>query len=130
MWTAIAETETRKGIVAGWLTSDRGSGVVFSELKNGKIFVQAQIDYGKLHVKPGQTETLETFAVGYFDDARFGLEAWADAVAKVYLVKLKPQPVGYCTWYHAHASSEKESARANRLRRPKSEAVRIFFHPD
>jgi alpha galactosidase C-like protein len=29
-------------------------------------------------------------------------------VAKVYRVKLKPQPVGYCTWYHAHASSEKE----------------------
>lgn len=23
-------------------------------------------------------------------------------------MKLKPQPVGYCTWYHAHASSEKE----------------------
>jgi Melibiase len=108
MWTAIAETETRKGIVAGWLTSDRGSGVVFSELKNGKIFVQSQIDYGKLHIKPGQAETLETFAVGYFDDARFGLEAWADAVAKVYRVRLKPQPVGYCTWYHAHASSEKE----------------------
>ena len=108
MWTAIAETETRKGVVAGWLTSDRGGGVVFSELKNGKIFVQSQIDYGKLHVKPGQTESLETFAVGYFDDARFGLEAWADAVAKLYRVKLKPQPVGYCTWYHAHASSEKE----------------------
>lgn len=105
MWTAIADPEARKGIVAGWLTSDRGSGVVFTD---SKLHVDAQIDYGKLRIKPNQTETLETFAVGYFDDARLGLEAWADAVVKIYRVKLKPQPVGYCTWYHAHASSEKE----------------------
>jgi hypothetical protein len=37
MWTAVAEPETRKGIVAGWITSDRGSGVVFTELKTGKL---------------------------------------------------------------------------------------------
>ncbi len=108
MWTAVAEPGNNKGLVAGWLTADRGSGVVFSELKGGKLRLAAQIDYGKLRVKPGRTETLETFALGSFDDARFGLEAWADAVAKVYRVKLKPQPAGYCTWYHAHASSEKE----------------------
>ena len=108
MWTAIADPGTRRGIVAGWITSDRGSGVVFSDLKAGKLGVDAQIDYGKLRIKPGKTEALETFAVGYFDDARLGLEAWADAVARVYRVKLKAQPVGYCTWYHAHASSEKE----------------------
>jgi len=108
MWTAVADPETRKGVVAGWISSDRGSGVAFSELKGGELRIDAQIDYGKLRVKPGQTETLETFAVGYFNDARLGLEAWANAIAKVYRVKLKPQPVGYCTWYHAHASSEKE----------------------
>jgi hypothetical protein len=108
MWAAIADPETRAGLVAGWLSADRGSGVVFPNLKAGKLRVDAQIDCGKLRVKPNQTETLETFAVGYFDDARLGLEAWADAVAKVYRIKLKPQPVGYCTWYHAHASNEKE----------------------
>lgn len=108
MWTAIADPQTRKGIVAGWLTSDRGSGVVLSELNNSRLHLNAQIDYGKLRIKPNQTETLETFAIGSFDDARLGLEAWADAVAKVYQVKLNPQPVGYCTWYHAHASSEKD----------------------
>lgn len=105
MWTAIADPETRHGVVAGWLTSDRGSGVV---LTDSNLRVNAQIDYGKLRIKPHQTEPLETFAVGYFDDARLGLEAWADAVAKIYRVKLKPQPVGYCTWYHARASSERE----------------------
>jgi hypothetical protein len=52
IWTAIADPETR--LVAGWLTSDRGSGVVFSELSAGK-----------LRIKPNQTETLEAFAVGY-----------------------------------------------------------------
>jgi hypothetical protein len=108
IWTAVADPETRRGVVAGWISSDRGSGVAFSELKGGQLRIDAQIDYGKLRVKPGQKETLETFAVGYFDDARLGLEAWANAVAKVYRVKLKPQPAGYCTWYHAHASSEKE----------------------
>lgn len=108
MWTAIADPETRKGIVAGWITSDRGGGAVFSKLENGKLHLDAQIDYGKLRIKPGANETLETFAIGSFDDARLGLEAWADAVAKVYQVKLKPQPAGYCTWYHAHSSSEKD----------------------
>ena len=69
MWTAIADPQTRKGLVAGWLTSDRGSGVVLTELKNSKLHLDAQIDYGKLRIKPNQTETLETFAIGSFDDA-------------------------------------------------------------
>ena len=32
--------------------------------------------------------------------------AWADEVAKRQNIKLPPQPCGYCTWYHARASSE------------------------
>ena len=44
--------------------------------------------------------------MGYFDDARLGLEAWADEVAEDYKIKLPPQPSGYCTWYHAGASNE------------------------
>ena len=38
---------------------------------------------GRLQLAAGQTEELETFAIGYFDDARLGLEAWADAVAGI-----------------------------------------------
>ncbi len=110
MWVAIANPQTRNGIVAAWLTSYRGSGVLFPELKDGTLRVDAQIDYGKLRVKPGQTENLETFALGYFADARFGLEAWADAVAKVHEIKLPPQPLGYCTWYHARASTDAKLA--------------------
>ena len=48
---------------------------------------------------PGQDAETETFALGWFDDARLGLEAYADAIAKVYAIKLPPQPAGYCTWY-------------------------------
>ena len=33
MWLAAAEPESRNGIVAGWVTTDRGSGVVFAESK-------------------------------------------------------------------------------------------------
>ena len=111
MWMAVAEPKTRRGVVAGWITTDRGSGAVFAEEAGGAVRVTGQIDYGKLKIAPGADETLETLAVGYFDDARLGLEAWADAVAKVYAIHLPPILVGYCTWYHAGASDEKGLAK-------------------
>ena len=98
-WLAIADPQTRNGIVLGWLTDDRGSGVLFTKVEGGTLRAEAQIDYGHLRIDPGKTSDLETLAIGYFDDARLGLEAWADAVAKVYDIHLPPQPVGYCTWY-------------------------------
>ena len=113
MWLAVAEAASRSGVVAGWLTSERGSGVVFARVTNGQARLEAQLDYGRLRIKPGQSETLETFAIGFFDDARFGLEAWADLVAKLHGIKLHPQPVGYCTWYsrpHGGSSDEKSIA--------------------
>lgn len=108
MWLTVADPTTRHGVVTGWITSERGSGVVFPESTEGRLRVRPQIDYGKLRLAPGAEQQTETLAVGYFDDARLGMEAWADAVAKVYDIHLPPQPDGYCTWYHARASSEKE----------------------
>jgi len=90
---------SRNGIVAGWITHDRGSGVVFSPQKDGAVRLQAQLDYGRLLIKPGADAATETFALGSFDDARLGLEAYADTIAKVYHIKLPPQPAGFCTWY-------------------------------
>lgn len=113
VWLAVAEPQTRKGVVFGWLTHDRGSGVLFSKVDGNAVQVDAQIDYGKLRITPGKSEELETLAIGYFDDARLGLEAWADAVAKVYDIHLPPQPAGYCTWYskpHGGAADEKHLA--------------------
>jgi hypothetical protein len=110
MWLAVADPESRNGVVGGWLTAERGSGVVLARAEDGGVRLDAQIDYGRLRLAPGRGETLETFALGYFDDARLGLEAWADAVARVHQVRLPPQPAGYCTWYHARASDEKKLA--------------------
>ena len=112
-WLAVAEPMTRNGVVLGWLTQDRGSGVIFSAVKDNHLEIETRLDYGRLRVAPGKSRELETLAIGYFDDARLGLEAWADAVAKVYDIHLPPQPAGYCTWYsqpHGGASDEKHLA--------------------
>jgi hypothetical protein len=108
---AIADPKTRNGIVAAWLTNERGSGVVFSDIQNDTLLLEPRIDYGRLQLDAGQTETLETFIFGGFSDARLGLEAYAEAVATRYAIALPPQPVVYCTWYHAGASNEKDLAR-------------------
>jgi hypothetical protein len=112
-WLAVVEPRDRNGVVAGWVTDDRGSGVVFSKPEDGMPRLDAQIDFGRLRVGAGKTAGLETFAAGYFDDARLGLERWADTVAAIYQVKLPPQPAGYCTWYSrpfGQASDEKHLA--------------------
>ena len=86
MWMAVADPQTRRGVVAGWLSTDRGSGVVSAGVEGEKVQLDAQLDYGRLRLAPGQTETLETFAIGWFDDVRLGLEAWAGAAAKVHQI--------------------------------------------
>jgi len=106
MWAAVAEPATRRGVVAGWLTTDRGSGVVRMDVTNGAVRLLPHADYGRLPLAPGRSETLETFALGLFDDARLGLEAYADQIAKVYEIRLPPMPVVHCTWYVDRASNE------------------------
>ncbi len=98
-WLTVADPPTRHGVVAGWLTFNRGSGVLFSRIVEGRARMEARLDYGRLRLAPGKTENLETLAIGYFDDARLGLEAWADTIAQLNAIRLPPQPAGYCTWY-------------------------------
>lgn len=112
-WLATVEPQSRNGVVAGWLTHDRGSGVLFSRMAGRAASIDGRIDYGRLVIPPDGDVQLETFAIGYFEDARLGLEAWADAVARVYDVRLPSQPTGYCTWYskpHGGASDERHLA--------------------
>lgn len=106
MWQAIVHPQSRNGVVGGWLTTERGSGVVFAGLTNRQPCMSARVEYGRLRLAPKQTEALETFAIGYFEDARIGMEAWAGAVARVLEIKLPPLPTVYCTWYHAGSSDE------------------------
>jgi len=103
---AIAHPGTRAGIVAGWVSHDRGSGALFSSMENGQVVLRARIDYGGL-TTGGDSELL---VLGFFDDARLGLEAYADLVAGYYRISLPPIPSGYCTWYsnpHGGASDER-----------------------
>jgi len=107
---AVANPATRAGVVAGWLTHERGSGVVLSSANESSVRIEGRSEYGKLLIEPGQTAEGELFAVGYFDDGLVGLEAYADAIARANRVKLRPVTSGYCTWYHSGALSEKRMA--------------------
>ena len=112
-WLAVAEPKSRHAVVAGWLTQDRASGVLFTKTDGDAVNVAARSDYGRLRLAPGASAETETLAVGCFDDGRIGLESWADAVAKQYRIKLPPQPAGFCTWYaekHGGAADEKNLA--------------------
>jgi hypothetical protein len=99
LFLTLADPATRRGVVTGWLTEDRGSGVLFSGIKDGEVNVRAQIDYGHLFIPANQSVQLEALAIGIFDDARLGEERYADALKKQYNIKLRPQMAGYCTWY-------------------------------
>ena len=110
MFLSIADPESRNGAVGGWLSCDRGSGIVFSGKDGDDASLKARIDYGRLLIGPGKTATGEIFVIGHFKDARGGLEKYADLVADYYKIDLPPQPDGYCTWYsrpHGRASDEK-----------------------
>ena len=107
---AVADPKTRAGVAAGWLTHNRGSGIVLSAPDGKAIRIDGRSEYGNLRIDPGKTADGETFAVGYFADTLDGLEAYADAAAKATRIKLSPVTSGYCTWYHARALDEKRMA--------------------
>lgn len=109
-FSAIANPETRNGVVCGWLTHDRGVGVFFASNNAGQTEVRAQIDFGHFQVDPGKSRPTETLLIGYFDDARVGLEAYTDSIVRHYDIKLAESPGVYCTWYHAGASDEQRVA--------------------
>lgn len=109
LFLTLADPATRRGVVAGWLTEDLGSGVLFSGANAGQVGFRARIDYGHLSIPGGGSARLETLAVGIFEDARIGEELYADAVARQYHIRLHPQINGYCTWYsnpHGGAADE------------------------
>jgi hypothetical protein len=108
-----AANAKNNGLVASFLTSNRGSGVIFSSIKDNKPTIDVRLDYGALQIKPDEKAKSEVFALGYFDDARKGLEKYAENVAKVYDIKLKPQPTVYCSWYHLYTSVNENNFKHN-----------------
>jgi alpha-L-fucosidase len=112
-WMAVADPATRAGVVGGWLTHERGSGVVSTKLQGGKPNLEARLEYGCLRIEAGKSAASETFIIGWFADTRLGLEAWADAVAKRMAITLPPMPIVYCTWYdNVHGGSSNAKALA------------------
>ena len=104
---AIADPVSRAGIVSGWLTNDHASGIV----RSSGADVEAVAEFGGAVLPAGQAIEGDAFAVGYFENAFDGLEAWADAAARANRVKLLPLPRGgYSTWYHDRALDEKRMA--------------------
>ena len=116
---------SRQGIVAGFLTTERAA-VWSSPNKKTSNSNRGPARHGRLTVKPGETVQLETFVIGYFDDVRAGLEAWADEVANRQHVKLPPQPCGYCTWY-LPAVERAGDGQADRDRRQGTGPLRLPF---
>ncbi len=107
----IADPQSRRGLVIGWLTHERGSGIVSAAGTNTVPECSAHIDYGDLRIPPnGEAET-EILLVGFFDDVRLGLEQYAESIARYYDIHLPPRPTVYCTWYHARASNEHDIVR-------------------
>lgn len=90
---------TRNGVVTGWLTNERGSGVVFSDTCNNGVRITPQIDYGRLLLPAGGSTALETLVIGYFGDARLGEEQFAAAIAQRQHIHLPQRRAVYCTWY-------------------------------
>ena len=107
---AVVRPADRGGAVAGWLTHNRGSGVVTGRPQGKSVALEARSEYGRLLVPPGGSADGETLAVGWFDDALAGLEAYADAVARANAITLRKCPSGYCTWYHARALDQDRMA--------------------
>lgn len=99
-YLAVAEPFTRRGVVVGWLTNDRASGVIASGFDaEGRVVLHPFAEYGRMLVKAGTKVAPDTLVVGWFDDCRLGLEAYADLLAKRHGVKLPRQISGYTTWY-------------------------------
>ena len=112
LFLTCADPATRRGVVAGWLTEDRGSGVFFSSVTNEAVQFTARIDYGHLLIPAGASAKLETLAIGIFDDARIGEESYAEAVRRQYQITLRPRTATYCTYYadqHGAAGDEKST---------------------
>ena len=110
---AAADPATGSGAVAGWLTHNRASGIVFSHPGGNLLRVEGLSQYGALRLPQNASAEGEWFALGFFDNALDGLEAYAEAIAAFNHVHLPAIPNGYCTWYsepNGGASDEKHVA--------------------
>jgi hypothetical protein len=110
VFNAIGDPETGGGVVFGWVTSQRGQGIVFPGTRDEMPVMRARVDYGDLRLPPGSSEDGELLLIGIFEDVRLGLEQYAQATGEHLDIKLRPVPGVYCTWYHGGASTAQRIA--------------------
>ena len=113
LFLAVARPDATDGLVAGWITQERGSGSVHSQATPDGLTLTARLEFGRLRLPPGGKVVTDAIVFGRFADARLGLEAYAATVARIHGIKLPKIPNGYCTWYsspHGGASNEKALA--------------------
>lgn len=113
LFLAVARPDASSAVVAGWLTQERGSGSVHTQPRERALTITARLEFGVLRLKPGQILVTDTFSVRRQEDARIGLEQYADTIARLHHIRLPKIPNGYCTWYsspHGGASDEKALA--------------------
>ena len=109
---AVVEPKTRRGVVAGWLTNEKASGVIQSGFdEKGNVVLKPFAEYGRMEVPANAGVRRDLFVHGFFEDCRLGLEAYADAIAAHYAIRLPKQISGYTTWYDdVHGYSHREGA--------------------
>ena len=97
--TAVADPATGAGVVSGLVRIEAVSGVVLTRLQDGKVHLVLRNDYGCTVPPELEPAGGDWWAIGYFADAREGLEAYAAEFARINGVQVKRAPTGYCTWY-------------------------------
>ena len=110
VYMAVGDPVTYEGLVFGWLTHERGSGIVLNEFRGNQQYLTTRIDYGDLRIAAGAPAETETLVIGYGKDVRILLEQYGELLSRQLTVNLPPMPNVYCTWYHARASDEKKIA--------------------
>ena len=108
----LADNQSRNGVLLAWLTQKRGVGLLLPKYLEGEYVVQPLLDFGKLHIKPGQFRETDTLLIGFHEDVRMGLEQYADTLAKLNGIVLPTKPNVYCTWYHRQLSGSGASTEA------------------
>jgi len=81
IWLPTGGGNGHAGIVAGFLTSRSGRGVVTATEQDRRTQIDARLETSRA-IKPGETVELDAFFIGCFDDFQQGKKAWADALAK------------------------------------------------
>lgn len=97
--SAVADPATRSGVVAGLARIDAASGVLLTGVEGNRVALTLRADYGS--AIPPELEPFggDWWAIGWFADARVGLEVYAEELACLHGIRLKPVPVGFMTWY-------------------------------